>query len=115
MTTIRNTIAKFVEIAKEETVIRRMWGFGSRHKGEENSTSDLDLAIEVEWVSGQGLGVCEDDMSLWIATLPKFEFRLRNACPWELHLHQYAGECNSPCIHRYLSESSELTYDKTRE
>lgn len=115
MTTLRNTIAKFVEIAREEKVIRRMWIFGSRHKGEEKPTSDLDLAVEVEWVKGQGLGVCEDSISLWTATSPKFKCKLRDACPWKLHLHQYAGEHDSPLIHCYLCEASELIYDKTRE
>ena len=115
MTTLRNTIAKVVEIAREEKVIRRMWIFGSRHKGEEKPTSDLDLAVEVEWVKGQGLGVCEDVMSLWIVTSPTFKSKLCNACPWKLDLHQYAGEHNSPCIHRYLGEASALIYDKTLE
>lgn len=109
---MQNTIEQFIEIAKQEPVIKRMWIFGSRHKGTDHPHSDLDLAVEVEWVNGQMLGVCEDSMSLWIAALPKFEGRLRDACPWELDLQQYAGIKDTPGIHKYLLEASRRIYEK---
>ena len=109
---MQNTIERFIEIAKQEPVIKRMWVFGSRYKGTGHPDSDLDLAVEVAWVNGQKLGICEDSMSLWVTALPKFEDRLRDACPWELDLQQYAGSEDTPSIHKYLLEASRHIYEK---
>ena len=105
-------LLKLVEIAKETPVIKRIWVFGSRFKNTHNSNSDLDIAVEVEWVSGEQLGCCEDTFSLWCAASPKFEERMKAECPWTLDLQQYAGQKDTPKIHRYLEECSRLIYQK---
>jgi len=108
-----DVLQQLTEIAIATPVIKRMWVFGSRYKGTHTDASDLDLAIEVEWVKGQMLGVCENSGALWAATLPKFEDAMIGVCPWELDLHQYADATDSPNIHQYLQDASAQIYEKT--
>lgn len=111
-TELEATIEKLVEIAKVTPVIKRMWVFGSRHKGNHRACSDLDLAVEVEWVPNQKLGFCNDSFSLWFAASKHFEQNMRDVCAWVLDLQMYAGEKETPRIHDYLQESSKLIYKK---
>lgn len=101
------------EVAQSSPVIRRMWIFGSRYKGTNTDDSDLDIAVEVEWVEGYKLGYCADAFSLWAAAAPHFEEELRQCSPWTMDLQQYAGSAGTPRIHRYLREGSVLLYEKT--
>jgi hypothetical protein len=90
-----------------------MWVFGSRHKKTSGPNSDLDIDIEVEWVAGQMLGVCESAISLWSAASKNFKDEMTIGCPWFLDIQLYAGDEETPMIHKYLLESSSLIYEKT--
>jgi hypothetical protein len=58
------------------------------------------------------LGVGNDLFSLWCVASRKFEDEFISGCPWKLDLQQYAGEINTPKIHKYLLEGSALFFDK---
>lgn len=107
------TIESLCEVAQSSRVIKRIWVFGSRYKGTNREDSDLDVAVEVEWVEGHKLGYCADAFSLWEAAVPCFEEQLRRCCPWTMDLQQYAGASDTPRMHRYLGDSSILIYEKT--
>ncbi|WP_376748527.1 nucleotidyltransferase family protein [Stutzerimonas balearica] len=109
---MENTISQLIKVAENEPTIKRMWIFGSRYKGTNHPESDLDLAVELEWVKGQQLGFCEDALSLWVAATPRFANKLKNCCYWKLDLQQYSGIRETPRIHSYLQEASLLIYEK---
>lgn len=111
---MQNTIEKLKSIAKTDPVIKKIWIFGSRYKGNCRVDSDLDLAVEVEWIEGQKLGVCENSAALWFVALPRFEKQFREVCCWQLDIQQYAGEIDTPAIHSYLLDASEMIYEKTK-
>jgi predicted nucleotidyltransferase len=109
---INDQLTQLIEIAENTPVIKRLWVFGSRYKGTNSEDSDLDIAVEVEWVKGQMLGVCENSFSLWVVTSRKFEYLMKDAIPWNLDLQQYVNEAETPNIHQYLQDSSKLLYEK---
>lgn len=109
---MKDIIWQLCEIAEKTPVIKRMWIFGSRIKGTETQNSDLDLAIEVEWIEGQMLGVCSDPYSLWMACLPQFENEMQAICPWKLDLQQYIDSNKTSVIHTYLEDASKQIYEK---
>ena len=110
---MENEFNSLIKIAKATPEIKRIWIFGSRYKGTHHDGSDLDLAVEVEWVEGRMLGVCENSISLWSAALPKFKGEMQSNCPWLLDIQQYAGALDTPIIHSYIEEASRLIYQKT--
>lgn len=105
-------LIQLVKIAENTPVIKRIWVFGSRYKGTNRDDSDLDIAVEVEWVKGQMLGVCKDPFSLWIVASRKFEEPMKSVIPWTLDLQLYVDEIDTPNVHRYLQDSSTLLYEK---
>ncbi|VAX08943.1 hypothetical protein MNBD_GAMMA26-2198 [hydrothermal vent metagenome] len=105
-------INDLISIAKRHPYINRMWLFGSRYKETHKTDSDLDLAVEVVFVKGCMLGCGEESLSLWCAASSRFKDELKNACPWELDLQGYAGEKDTPHIHKYLNDGSKLIYEK---
>ena len=109
---MEDILDKIVAVATQTPVIKRIWVFGSRHKGTNGPGSDLDIAVEIEWLKGEKLGFCADSFSLWEAASHKFEDKFRQCSPWELDLQQYAGEESTPNIHRYLTSASRLIYEK---
>lgn len=108
---IDDVINAIVEIAKSEPTIKRVWVFGSRFTNTHRLDSDLDLAIEVEWVSGKSLGYCVDFRSLWSATLPTFKEKIESISPWDIDFQQYSNEEETPTIHAYI-ESGKMIYEK---
>lgn len=105
-------IQELITVAKTVPMIKRMWIFGSRLTGTATDGSDLDLAVEIEWISGMSLGVCEDSFSLWCAVLPHFEKRMQNISPWPLDLQNLVDENETKNLFLYISESSKLIYEK---
>jgi hypothetical protein len=106
-----DVLHQIVEIAKTVPMIKRIWFFGSRFKGTASCSSDLDLAIEVEWVSGKMLGTCEVAFSLWCAVTPYFEERMAEVCPWPLDLQNYVDEQVTPSVAEYI-RCSQLIYER---
>jgi len=100
------------ELAESIPVTKRLWVFGSRCKNAHHPNSDLDIAVEVEWVQAQLLGACENHFALWCATLPKFEDAMTAGCPWPIDLQCYAPAVNTPCLHQYLQEASAMICKK---
>jgi hypothetical protein len=110
---LESELNRLQEIAASTPVIKRLWLFGSRYRMDHSPDSDLDIAVEVEWIAGQGLGACEDHFSLWCATEEKFRDAMTSGCPWVIDIQCYAGEEGTPNIHRYLQSGSKLIYEKT--
>lgn len=104
---------RLADIAKKNTIIKKMWVYGSRYKKTNRPDSDLDIAVEVEWVSGKMLGLCETTFSLWCAAEPNFKDEMASGCPWKLDLQLNAGEVETPNIHAYIKEASNQFYEKT--
>jgi hypothetical protein len=105
-------IQELIAIAKTVPMIKRMWLFGSRVKGTATDGSDLDLAVEIEWIPGLMLGACEDPFSLWCAVLPHFEKRMKDISPWPLDLQNLVDEKATPNVFAYIRENSQLVYEK---
>lgn len=105
-------IEKLVMVAKAVPMINRMWLFGSRLKGSATECSDLDLAVEVEWVPRMMFGVCDDSFSLWCAVLPYFEKQMKDVSPWPLDLQNLVDESVTPHVFAYVREDSQLVYEK---
>lgn len=104
-------LQRLVYIAKVNPVIK-MWIFGSWYKKTNRPDSDLDIAVELEWVKDKMLGVCSNSSSLWSAAAPHFEDAMVSDCPWALDIQQYVSEIETPNIHVYLNEASCLIYEK---
>lgn len=92
--------------------ITRVSAFGSRAKGIARPDSDLDLAIEIEWQPGMGVG--GDVFSLWTAYEPELVDQLAGVSDIVLDLQLYVSDEETPNIHGALQHSI-VVYEKTRD
>ena len=94
--------------AGSQSYIKRVWVFGSRLKGTHKPDSDLDIAVEVQWVDG--IGERGNDFSVWFAAKELIGDSLHALVPMDVDLQWYGGRTATDKMHKYLNESSMVIY-----
>ncbi len=92
--------------AEGQPLVRRVWLFGSRVRGEYRPDSDLDVAVELD------LDVAVDEcrgMTHWIEHAASWERHLAHLLrvPVDLELHEPGGQ-----VEAYVADCSRLVYVK---
>jgi len=94
--------------AVQKPLIKRVFVFGSRVRGDHDEQSDLDVAVELDQTEyrdeSQGLAT-------WICEKQGWTNELEVGIPHEVQLVRYAGE-DTPVIAKALRASSLMVYEK---
>jgi predicted nucleotidyltransferase len=104
------TLSEYVttvrEWARNQSLVRRAWIFGSRVRGTEHAGSDLDVAIEVIPMPGD-----ENAGATWIGEADELEQSLQHRIDVPLDLERHGGT-ETPHITEYVCESSILVFER---
>ena len=96
--------------AGQKPLIKRVFIFGSRVRGDHRFDSDLDVAIELdpaEYQSSDESG----GLATWMIETEEWKGEIQALIPYEIHLHQFSGN-QTPTIRDGLKRSSRLVYEK---
>ena len=86
--------------------ITRVFLFGSRAKGNNDSESDLDIAMELEPESGDANG-----LATWIVKSDRWQMELHKMIPYKIDL-QYYQQGVTDTISKGLIDASILAYSR---
>lgn len=91
--------------AEQKAKIRKVWFFGSRVRGSFVQSSDLDIAVELEFEeNGTAFAYWALDSSGWEAELVEI-------LPWRIDLQLYVRE-EAPVIETAIRSSSKLIFER---
>jgi uncharacterized protein len=96
--------------ARGQPLVKRVYLFGSRVRGEHGPQSDIDIAVELDPVAFRGA----DDsggLATWMFEAPAWREELKQLIPLKVQLERYHRE-QTPTIGKALAESSQLIYEK---
>lgn len=96
--------------AAAKPLIRKLWIFGSRVRGDNRPDSDLDIAIELDLSAAQG---CDDSggMATWMFDSEGWPEEIQELSGLQVDLQQFDG-ANTPTIQSGLELSSLPVYVK---
>jgi predicted nucleotidyltransferase len=98
--------------AAETPLVKRLWLFGSRVRGEHREDSDVDVAIELDMTAVKGVDESAG-MATWAFDTMTWKPELELLLSRVVDLQRYkAGETN--IIQAGLDQSSVLVYEKSR-
>jgi predicted nucleotidyltransferase len=98
--------------AAENPLVKRLWLFGSRVRGEHREDSDVDVAIELDMTAVKGVDESAG-MATWAFDTMTWKPELELLLSRVVDLQRYkAGETN--IIQAGLDQSSVLVYEKSR-
>jgi predicted nucleotidyltransferase len=99
-----------VRWAHDKPFVKRLYIFGSRARGNHRPNSDLDIAVELD--AEFLLNVDESGgLTTWIHGNRKWKQELEGMLSYTVQLEFYEGN-KTPTIHKGLSESSVIVYEK---
>ena len=84
--------------------------FGSRARGEESHESDIDIAVELDLASAQGVDE-SGGTATWMLECGDWDSELASLFPVLVDLEQFIG-AKTPTIRAALKRSSVLAYKK---
>ena len=96
--------------ATKHQLVGRAWVFGSRVRGEERHDSDIDIAVELDLTSAQGVDE-SGGMATWMLECGAWDSELASLFPVPIDLEQFMG-AKTPTIKAALKRSSVLAYKK---
>ena len=94
--------------AKATPLIKRVWVYGSRARGDHSPASDTDVAVELD----AALYERNDDsggLATWMFESTPWKQQLQRSIPFKLQLERYAGEA-TPHVLAGIERSSLLIY-----
>ena len=97
------TIPRIQAWAGSQSTIRRVWTFGSRLRGSQQTESDLDISIEIDPLSTD-----EEAQIVWMDAKAGWLAELALLAPYKIHLEMYG----TPKIAEYLACCSMLIYER---
>ena len=107
MSELEEALRIIKEWAVSESRVTKVYLFGSRLKGTAKAESDLDIAVEIT----KGAG---DTSFLAAFAFDSIDFlaSLEDKLPFTLDLQLYAGKMETPKMHGYLKDASEVIYER---
>ncbi len=96
--------------ASREPLVRRVWTFGSRVRGEYRDDSDIDVAIELDLQALQP-GDPTGGLHTWVVCCGSWRSELERELDIWLDLQWYGTEA-TPSIRHAVHECSRLVYRK---
>jgi len=98
-----------LRIAQKYDYIKSVHLFGSRIRGNYSASSDLDAAIEVQWI--KGMGVISSTFDLWVQVKPEILREIQSlTTKVKFDLQCYVDESQTPIVHAGLSDASLRIY-----
>lgn len=97
--------AALIKWAQTESIVTKVYIFGSRLKGTHRPDSDLDVAIELQKLPGD-----ETVTATWICEAGRLENSIRSYVPYAVDLQAY-NDKETPHLRAYLEEASLLVYE----
>lgn len=91
--------------ASNQPLIRKVYLFGSRVRGDHLNDSDLDVAVEIFKLPGDS-----GPLATWIGESHRLEASIAEIVPVVVDLEWYGGEAETPTIHKALERSSLVVY-----
>lgn len=98
------------EWAKGKPLVKRIFLFGSRVRGDNRPDSDIDIAVELDPVAFQ----CADDsggLATWMFETQGWKGALQKLIPIPVQLERYHPN-QTPTVASGLERSSTLVYEK---
>jgi len=92
--------------AKEEPLVTKAYIFGSRARDDYREDSDIDIAVEIKKLPGDG-----NVLATWIFESDKLKERLSKLLPYSLQLEHFDGS-NTPHVLAGIEQSSILVYEE---
>lgn len=108
--TLDEIAAVLSDWARTKPLVKRVFVFGSRARGEERADSDLDIAVELDPVAFP----CPDEsggIATWMFETNGWKEELQSQFPFAVDLEQLCG-AETPTIQRGVERSSRLVYEK---
>ena len=96
--------------AGRKPLIKRVFIFGSRVRGDHRNDSDLDVAIELDLTEYQASDE-SGGWATWMFETNEWKSELQVLIPYEIHLQQFCGD-QTPTIRDGLNRSSKLVCEK---
>ena len=97
--------------ANATPLIKRVWVYGSRARGDHSPASDMDIAVELDATLYEG----NDDsggLATWMFESIPWKQQLQQSIPFKLQLERYAGEA-TPHVLAGIEMSGLLVYEKS--
>lgn len=99
-------ITKLQTWAAGQVLVKRLWVFGSRARGDNHARSDLDVAIEIHHHDES------EGMATWMCKTQHWQGELASLFTLPVDLQQYQGLTATPIIHAALERSSQLIFER---
>ena len=91
-------------------LVRRIWFFGSRVRGDHRVDSDLDIAIELDPAEFTGVDESQG-LATWMFEADGWREQLQAVVPFPVQVEQYI-EGQTPTITDAIKLASSLIYEK---
>ncbi|MDP9908930.1 putative nucleotidyltransferase [Variovorax boronicumulans] len=92
--------------ATGHVLVRRLWVFGSRARGDHRTDSDLDVAIEIHHHDES------NGLATWMFETQHWAYELAALSPFSVDFQQYQGPVDTPVIDAGLARSSRLVFER---
>lgn len=96
--------------ARSKPLIKRVYLFGSRVRGDHKPTSDIDIAVELDPSAFTGADE-SGGLATWMFEAKAWRDELKVLVPLEVQLERYNPE-QTPTVNKGIDRSSELIYEK---
>lgn len=96
--------------ARGKPLIKRVYLFGSRVRGDHKPTSDLDIAVELDRSAFTGSDET-GGLATWMFESEAWRNELKVLIPLEIQLVRY-HPAQTPTVNRGIGRSSQLIYEK---
>jgi predicted nucleotidyltransferase len=96
--------------ARRHSLVKRVYIFGSRVRGDNRSDSDIDIAIELDPEEFQGSDE-SNGLATWMFEKAAWKEELQELIPHKVQLERY-HEDQTPTVRKGIAQSSKLVYEK---
>lgn len=93
-----------------EPLVKRVYLFGSRVRGDHRLTSDIDIAVELDPAVFKGVDESEG-LATWMHEAKVWREELQKLIPLKVQLERYHPD-QTPTVGKGIERSSQLVYEK---
>ena len=96
--------------ARGKPLVKRVYMFGSRVRGDHRPASDIDIAVELDPDVFQGVDE-SGGLATWMFETKGWKEELEKLVPLKVQLERYHPD-QTPTVGKGLARSSQLVYEK---